>query len=84
MSFALGAMKKIYIECLKCHHTFSTGIIKKFSAIIMNDIAYKCENCGNVMDFYDIHVCTRDVGNEACSGCRFRFLCYTNNAVEKV
>lgn len=76
-------MKKIYVECPQCHYTFSTRFVEKFSELIMNDTLYKCKGCNNVMYFYDVHICSRQMGNEVCNTCRFRFLCYTNDATKE-
>jgi len=77
-------MNKLILECSSCHHMIlpNPGKIPVLVEILGGAKLYKCKNCNTTMDFYTIHVCCRDL-TDRCNDCRFRFLCYTNDATKK-
>ena len=78
-------MNKLFLECSSCHHIIlpDPEKIPILVEILGSNKLYKCKSCGSNMDFYSIHICSRNLGHGMCSTCNFRFLCYTNDAIEK-
>jgi len=75
---------KLFLECSNCNHIIlpDPEKIPVLVEILGSTKLYKCKNCNVTMDFYTIHVCYRELTDE-CNACRFRFLCYTNDATKK-
>ena len=76
-------MKRAFIECQECHHLFCTQSIRKLSEILIADVGYVCKECGHTLGLWSAHFCARELGDDRCDSCKFRFPCFTECATEK-
>lgn len=74
-------MKRAFIECHECHHLFCTQSIRKLAEILVGDVGYICKECNQTLGLWSAHFCAREVGDEHCDTCKFRFPCFTECAI---
>jgi len=78
-----GQGMRIFVKCPYCGHIVYTDKVVPLLGLLLGKDKYTCKDCGNVLDFVPMYLCSRLLG-DSCDKCEFRFRCYSKrDAVEK-
>ena len=66
---------RAFLKC-ECGHVVHTDKVLPLLTLLLGKEKYVCKQCGNVLDFFQISFCSKEISGE-CEDCTFRFQCYT-------
>ena len=76
----LGQGMRAFVKCPFCGHIVYTDKVVPLLSLLLSKNKYTCKECGNILDFIPIYLCSRLLG-DFCDKCEFRFRCYSKRDV---
>jgi primosomal protein N' len=77
-----GEGMKAFVRCPSCKHLVFTNHVLHLMTLILGKEKYICKQCGTVLDFIPVYLCSRELGDK-CKECDFRFSCYSMRTATK-